>query len=150
MLAAQLTRFDSAERETCSALAASVTVTSISSSAPLTILPGCTGSFMGIANTSSVIVIQINVERLAILKTEHDAPVSRHPHAPVTVQIAGERMEAIARDIHLLDGLSSFEHRENLFNTAQHCGANGALIALLVQAFESVALEASDHTLTVA
>jgi hypothetical protein len=53
---------------------------------------------------ASVIIDEIDVNRLPAFKTEHDAPIRAHCHRPLSFTVAFQRMEPKRRLSHVVDG----------------------------------------------
>src|SRR5690348_15179874 len=60
--------------------------------------PGCTGFFMGMEFSSSLMVVNhFNVKGILSLKAENDAPIGPDGHGPESFQVAFQRVQPIAR-----------------------------------------------------
>ena len=104
---------------------------------------------MGIAVFSFLMVVsQFNIKSVGSCKTKNDAPVGPHRHGPQTLQVAFERMQAIAREIQSLRRDGGIENRENSFNRIQQVGANPASVTAFVEALEAAMLETPNHQST--
>ena len=65
-----------------------------------------------------MIVDQIDVEGISILKAKDDPPVAGHSHAPKSLKVASERMEAKAVNTHILGLLGDIEARQDALDSA--------------------------------
>jgi hypothetical protein len=69
-----------------------------------------------------MVVDQFNIKGIIHFKTENDAPIGPHRHGPQALQIAFERMQAIAGEIQSLRCRGRIENRENSFNRSKRSG----------------------------
>jgi hypothetical protein len=95
--------------------------------------------------SSPMIVNQFNIECVRACKAENDAPIRPHGNGPEPLQIALERMQAIARKRKFLWSSRFIEDRHDLLNCVPEVGPNPASVVALVQPLEAPVPEAPDH-----
>src|SRR6185437_9740938 len=90
-------RSDSALRVTPRASAAAVTVrpSGFRQSSRM-ISPGWAGSNISTAASLLVIIDQVDIDGIGPVELEHEPPVPRHPHRPLSRTIAEQRMQPVA------------------------------------------------------
>lgn len=72
---------------------------------------------------SLVVVHQINIERVAVDKAEHNPPVAGYRSAPRALQVALESVETIARQVEVGRALRSIQVTQNVGDPARLIGA---------------------------
>ena len=92
-----------------------------------------------------MVIHQVNVVRVAVLEAEDDPPISRHGDAPEPLQVAFERMEAIAVNIKIPYLMRDIEARQSGLYPINEVGANLASIAALVEPLEAASPKAPNH-----
>jgi hypothetical protein len=92
-----------------------------------------------------MVVSQFNVKGVLSLKSEDDAPIGPHGHRPESLQVALQRVRAIARQIESLWRCRRIENRKDSFHRVQQVGPDPASVAALIEAPETPMLEAPDH-----
>jgi hypothetical protein len=88
-----------------------------------------------------VVVDQFNVKSVLPFKAENDAPIGPHCHRPQPLQVAFQRMQAIAREIQSLRRRGGIENRKDSFNRLQKVGAYPASVVAFIEAFQAPMLE---------
>jgi hypothetical protein len=84
--------------------------------------PGCGGFFIGMALFLSVVV--------DVIRADGDGPE--------TFQIALERMQPKARQVHVLNRSGGIQARKNITQLHRLFGVYAALVVLFVQAFQTL------------
>src|SRR3990172_5860418 len=129
--------------------AASVTVTpSGSMHSWRTILPGCGGFFMRMAQSPFcvlMVVDQINIVRVASLEAEDDAPVCPDRHAPEALEVAFEAVQSEAGQVHVFRPPGAVQHEKDVFEFLEQIRADAFSVALLKQPFQPLMPEAFNH-----
>jgi len=92
-----------------------------------------------------MIVGQFNVKDILSFKTENDAPIGPDGHRPESLQIAFQRVQAIARQIESLRRRGGIENREDSFHRVQQVRTYPAAVAAFIEALQPAMLEAPDH-----
>src|SRR5580698_1099998 len=110
-----LTNSESVVRVTPSAAAAAVIVNpSGSMHSRSTTSPGCDGFFIGITGFLLMVVDQIDITTVAGLEAKDHPPIGPNRHCPESSQVALQRMQSKARQIHIGDDFGCVESRENV------------------------------------
>ena len=76
--------------------------------------PGCAGFSILPIGSAPVIVQQIDVDHLTLFEAEDDAPVCRHPDAPLPAAIAFERMQPQSGSVHVVGTARLIKHRQDV------------------------------------
>jgi hypothetical protein len=92
-----------------------------------------------------MVVNQINVTGAAFLEAEDHAPVRPDSHAPKTFQVALERVEPKAREIHVVGLSGTVEDGENVFDLLDVIRVYALGFAVLKKPFEPLVPEAPNH-----
>ena len=101
--------------------------------------------FHGHGLRSSVIVDQIDIEGVAVLEAENNAPVTGHGHAPKTSQIASKPMQAITWQIEIFRIPRLVEQTKDILYPFQEVWGHLAPLAALIKTLETAVPEALDH-----
>ena len=96
-----------------------------------------------------MVVRQFNVKRILSFKSEYDAPIGPHRHGPKSLQVAFQRVQAIARQIERLRRCGRIQNRKDSLHRFQKVGAYPASVASFIETLETSMLEASNHKSTV-
>ena len=91
-----------------------------------------------------MIIGQIDIERIAIGKTENDPPIARYRNAPHALEIAFQRVKTIARQIEVRGVLGPVQVAKNVRDPARPIGTDFARLAL-VEAFQTPVAERPYH-----
>ena len=81
-----------------------------------------------------MVVHQINIERVAVHKSERDPPVAGYRGAPRSLQFALESVERLARQVDVSRTLRSIQVTQKVGGPARLIGSNLARVSLLEQA----------------
>ena len=92
-----------------------------------------------------MVVGQLNVKRILSFKTENDAPIGPHSHGPESLQVAFQRVQAIARQIERLWRCRRIENRKYSFHRLQQVASYPASVAAFIEALEASVFEAPNH-----
>ncbi|HZA66292.1 MAG TPA: hypothetical protein VE592_05040, partial [Geminicoccaceae bacterium] len=91
---------------------------------------------MGIALASSMVVEQIDIEGIAILETEDDAPVRGDLDRKEAFQFALERVEPEAGGIHVGHSRRGVQPAQDTPNLGGLVGSDAAAVALLEETLQ--------------
>jgi hypothetical protein len=97
---------------------------------------------MGIALTSSMVVEQIDIEGIASLEAEDDAPVTGDLDGPEAFQLAPERVEPEAGGIDIGHGRRSIQTAQDTPDLAHMVRPDAAPVSQLEQTLQSAMPEA--------
>jgi hypothetical protein len=64
----------------------------------------------------SMVVEEIDIERLASFKPEDDSPVRTHGYGPKALEVTTEGVQTIARHVYTFDILSRVKHAEDVLD----------------------------------
>jgi hypothetical protein len=92
-----------------------------------------------------MVVDQFNVKGIILFKPKNDAPIGPYRYGPQALQIASERMQAIAGKIQSLRCRGRIENRENSFNRIQEVGPYPAAVTAFIETFQASMLKAPNH-----
>lgn len=92
-----------------------------------------------------MVVGKFNVKGIILFKTENDAPIGPHRYRPQALQIAFERMQAIAGEIESLRCRGRIENRENSLDRIQKVRPYPAAVTAFIVAFLASMLKAPNH-----
>jgi hypothetical protein len=104
---------------------------------------------MGMAGLSMV-VDEVNVEHLAVLEAENDAPIRSHGNCPTAAKFAFQHMQAEGREVHVFNALRDVEHAENVFDSFGVIRIDSSPVPILEQASQTFVPKAADHKWRVA
>jgi hypothetical protein len=94
--------------------------------------------------SSLVVVHQINVEGIALNKTENNPPIARYRNAPHALQSAFESVKAVARQVEVSRALRSIQVTKNVRDSANLIGTDLTRVAV-VKELQSPATKRPDH-----
>jgi hypothetical protein len=97
---------------------------------------------MGIVLTSSMVVEQIEIEGIASLAAQDDAPVTGDLDGPEAVQLALERVEPEAGGIDIGHGRRSIQTAQDTPNLGHLVRPDAAAVALLEETLQRAMPEA--------
>ena len=92
-----------------------------------------------------MVVDQFNVKGVRAFKTKDNAPIGAYRNRPVALQVASERVQPVAGQIHPLRGRGRIKAGQNILNPGQQIRPYLASIATFIQAFQSSVFEAFYH-----
>jgi hypothetical protein len=99
------------------------------------------------AQAPSVIVNIINIQNVALDKTEDDPPIGAHRHRPKASEITFKGMKVKAWDLHIRDGFRSIQTRQNVTYLSSILANQTARIPVLVEAFQFFVANRSNRAL---
>jgi hypothetical protein len=100
---------------------------------------------MGMASSSSVIVDQVDIERMTGLEAEDDPPVARYGDCPKAFHVSPEGVKLEAREIHLLRFVGFVEASEDTPDLVHPVGGKTSSVVLFIEPLEPPMPEAPDH-----
>ena len=92
-----------------------------------------------------MVIDQFNLKSVRAFKTKDNAPIGTHRDRPKALQVASERVQSLAGQIHRLRGLGRIKAGENILNPVQQIRTYLARVAALIQAFQASVLKAFNH-----
>src|ERR1700682_1808707 len=108
--------------------------------------PGCTGFFMGIEFSSSLMVVdQFNIKGVVPFKAENDSPIGSDRHGPESFQAALQRVQTIPGAIQTWRAGRGIENREDPFHRLPEVRPYPASVAAFIETFQAAMLEAPNH-----
>jgi hypothetical protein len=95
-----------------------------------------------------MIVNEIYVESISVLEAKDDPPVAGHGNAPISLEVASERMEAKAVNTHILNLLGDIETTQDAFDPADQVRPHSTTVSPLVEALQAAVPEPQDHVVS--
>jgi hypothetical protein len=92
-----------------------------------------------------MVIDQFNVKSVCAFKTKDNALIGAHRDRPKALQVASERVQPVAGQIHRLRGLGCIKAGENILNPVQQIRSYLAHVAAFIQAFQTSVLKAFNH-----
>jgi hypothetical protein len=92
-----------------------------------------------------MVIDQFNVKSVRAFKTKDNPPISAHGDRPEASQVASERVQPVAGQIHRLRGLGRIKAGQNILNPGQQIRPYLARVAAFIQAFQPSVFEAFNH-----
>jgi hypothetical protein len=92
-----------------------------------------------------MIVDEIDVEGISALEAKNDPPIAGHGDAPISLEIASERMEAKAVDAHILNLLGNIKATQDALDPADQVGLHATAVSPLIEALQATVPESQDH-----
>lgn len=88
-----------------------------------------------------MVVDQIDAGDVSIRDTEHNAPIGAHSYRPNALQIALKRVQAKARQVHVVRRFGAVQHEENILHFFDQVGTNAFAVTFREKAPQSFMLE---------
>jgi hypothetical protein len=92
-----------------------------------------------------VVIDQIDIRGVALLETENDAPVGTDGDAPITRELAFQRVQPKARQIELLRACRHIEPGQHARNLICMLRVHLAPVVVFVKAAQAAMSKATDH-----
>lgn len=92
-----------------------------------------------------MVIDQFNVKSVRAFKTKDNTPIGAHRDRPKALQVASERVQPVAGQIHCLRGLGRIKAGQNILNPVQQIRPYLARVAAFIQAFQPSVFEAFNH-----
>jgi hypothetical protein len=92
-----------------------------------------------------VVVDKVNVAGIAIFEPEYHSPIAVYDHGPKSLAIAGHRMQAKPRRIHVQRLGGGVETRQHTLDLTHEVGAYLASVAALKKPLKPAMAKIPDH-----
>jgi hypothetical protein len=94
-----------------------------------------------------MVIDQIDVGGLPTRDAEHDAPIRAHCDGPKAFQIALERVQAKARQVHIVGRFGAVQDEKNILGFLDQVGTNAFPIPVLEKPLQSLVPKILYHNL---
>jgi hypothetical protein len=93
-----------------------------------------------------MVIHKVDIERLAVLEPEDDAPVGAHRDRSKTFEVAGQGMNSEGRQVQRLDLLRGLQNDQNLFELSHVVGIDPLRKVILEQLPQSLMPKAPNRS----
>jgi hypothetical protein len=94
---------------------------------------------------SLVIVSIIDINGMAIVEAERDAPISGNRHRPITSKASLERVQSETGDVHIVGSMAAVQYRKYVAKFFKVRRCDPFCRSPIVKSFEPAMLERPDH-----